>query len=98
LFDSLSEKLQGTLAGVRQRGALTDDDIKAVVAHELGHVWIFTHHPYLQTEQLANEIAMRLVTRESLEPVYAKVQKRIGDAVGAVDLARNLGDTPAADH
>jgi signal recognition particle subunit SRP54 len=27
MFDSLSEKLQGTLAGVRQRGALTDDDI-----------------------------------------------------------------------
>jgi signal recognition particle subunit SRP54 len=27
LFDSLSEKLQGTLAGVRQRGALTEDDI-----------------------------------------------------------------------
>jgi len=74
---------------------LTEDEVKAVVAHELGHVWIFTHHPYLQTEQLANQIAMRLVTRESLEPVYAKVQKRIGDAV---DLARNLGDKPAADH
>src|SRR5436190_6335219 len=27
MFDSLSEKLQGTLAGVRQRGALTEDDI-----------------------------------------------------------------------
>jgi signal recognition particle subunit SRP54 len=27
LFDSLSEKLQDTLAGVRQRGALTEDDI-----------------------------------------------------------------------
>ena len=27
MFDSLSEKLQGTLAGVRQRGALTDDDV-----------------------------------------------------------------------
>jgi signal recognition particle subunit SRP54 len=27
VFDSLAEKLQGTLAGVRQRGALTDDDI-----------------------------------------------------------------------
>src|SRR5689334_10664007 len=27
MFDSLSEKLQGTLAGVRQRGALTDEDI-----------------------------------------------------------------------
>ena len=27
MFDSLSEKLQGTLEGVRQRGALTEDDI-----------------------------------------------------------------------
>src|SRR3954471_21274278 len=27
MFDSLSEKLQGALDGVRQRGALTDDDI-----------------------------------------------------------------------
>src|SRR4051794_1683032 len=27
VFDSLSEKLQGTLAGVRQRGALTEDDV-----------------------------------------------------------------------
>src|SRR4051794_27488115 len=27
MFDSLSEKLQGTLANVRQRGALTEDDI-----------------------------------------------------------------------
>jgi len=27
VFDSLSEKLQGALAGVRQRGALTDEDI-----------------------------------------------------------------------
>ena len=31
MFDSLAEKLQGTLAGVRQRGALTDDDIKAAM-------------------------------------------------------------------
>src|SRR3954465_4601758 len=27
MFDSLSEKLQGTLQGVRQRGALTEEDI-----------------------------------------------------------------------
>src|SRR3954447_5486949 len=27
MFDSLSEKLQGALSGVRQRGALTDEDI-----------------------------------------------------------------------
>ncbi len=31
MFDSLAEKLQGTLSGVRQRGALTDDDIKAAM-------------------------------------------------------------------
>jgi Peptidase family M48 len=54
---------------------LTDDELKGVLAHELGHVWIFTHHPYLQTEQLANRIAMRLVSRENLEQVYQKVWK-----------------------
>ncbi len=52
---------------------LSDDELKAVVAHELGHVWIFTHHPYLQTEAGANQIAERLVTRQTLERVYAKV-------------------------
>jgi signal recognition particle subunit SRP54 len=31
MFDSLSEKLQGTLAGVRQRGTLTEDDVKAAM-------------------------------------------------------------------
>ena len=52
---------------------LTDDELRAVVAHELGHIWIFTHHPFLQTEQLANKIALRLVPRETLERVYHKV-------------------------
>ena len=52
---------------------LTDDELRAVVAHELGHVWIFTHHPYLQTEQLANKIALRVVPRHTLERVYGKV-------------------------
>jgi signal recognition particle subunit SRP54 len=31
MFDSLSEKLQGALQGVRQRGALTEDDINAAM-------------------------------------------------------------------
>src|ERR687885_20860 len=31
MFDSLSEKLQGTLASVRQRGALTEDDINSAM-------------------------------------------------------------------
>ncbi len=58
--------------------ALSDDELEAVVAHELGHVWIFTHHPYLQTEALANQIAMRVVSRDSLEAVYEKVWARGG--------------------
>jgi predicted Zn-dependent protease len=57
---------------------LTDTELEAVVAHELGHVWIFTHHPYLQTEQLANQVAMRVVDRTVLETVYEKVWARGG--------------------
>lgn len=57
---------------------LSEDELKAVIAHELGHVWIYTHHPYLQTEWLANDVAMRVVSRSVLEPVYEKVWKRIG--------------------
>jgi len=72
---------------------LTDDELEAAVAHELGHVWIYTHHPFLQTEELANRIAMRTVRRESLERVYTKVWKR-GGTKG--DLAWFLGDAPPA--
>jgi hypothetical protein len=57
---------------------LTADEIEAVVAHELGHVWIFTHHPFLQTEELANQIAMQVVPQETLAAVYEKVWKRVG--------------------
>ena len=57
---------------------LTDDELNSALAHELGHVWIYTHHPYLQTEKLANQIAMRVVTRASLVPVYHKVWERLG--------------------
>ncbi len=57
---------------------LTDDEVGAVLAHELGHVWIFTHHPFLHTEELANEIALRIVNRDVLTVVYEKVWKRIG--------------------
>ena len=58
--------------------ALDDDELRAVVAHELGHVWIFTHHPFLQTERLANDVAMRIVSRSTLERVYGKVWSRGG--------------------
>jgi hypothetical protein len=57
---------------------LSHEEAEAAVAHELGHVWIYTHHPYLQTERLANDIAMRVIDRSAFEPVYKKVWERTG--------------------
>ena len=53
-------------------------EVEAAIAHELGHVWIYTHAPYLQTERLANDVAMRVVNRSAFEPVYEKVWARTG--------------------
>ena len=63
----------GTFALAVERGfaeGLSAVQLEAALAHELGHVWIYTHHPYLQTEQLANRVAMRAVSRERLVEVY----------------------------
>jgi len=70
---------------------LSDDEVSAVIAHELGHVWVSTHHPYLQTERLANTIAMRVVSRDSLERVYSKVWARDGRKG---DIDKFLGPRP----
>jgi hypothetical protein len=64
--------------------SLDDDELRAAIAHELGHVWIFSHHPYLQTEALANEIAMRVVSRESLKKIYNKLWIHLG-VTGSLD-------------
>ena len=53
--------------------SLDDDELRAAVAHELGHVWIYTHHPFLQTERQANVIGQRIVDRQSFERIYAKL-------------------------
>ena len=62
----------GFALSVERRFAATvsEAQLQAALAHELGHVWIATHHPYLQTEQLANRVAMRVVSREQLVEVY----------------------------
>lgn len=65
---------------------LTEQELEAALAHELGHVWIYTHHPYLQTERLANDIAMRVVSRSTLEPVYEKVWQRTGTKGNMVEF------------
>lgn len=57
---------------------LNYDELEAAIAHELGHVWIYTHQPYVQTERYANDIAMRVINRSTFEPVYEKVWARTG--------------------
>ncbi len=58
---------------------LDHDDLTAAVAHELGHIWIFTHFPYLQTEPLANRQALKLVSRNDLQAIYEKIWKWKGE-------------------
>lgn len=65
---------------------LDNDEIQAAIAHELGHVWIFSHHPYLQTEELANEVAMRVIPRDYLKKVYLKLWSQIGTAGNLEEL------------
>ena len=57
---------------------LNSSEAEAAIAHELGHVWIYTHEPYVQTERLANDIAMRVIDRSAFVPVYDKVWARTG--------------------
>jgi hypothetical protein len=52
---------------------LDDEELTAALAHELAHVWIYTHHPFPHTETLANQIAMQVVPRDSLKDLYVKV-------------------------
>ena len=75
----------------RMLDLLGGDELEAALAHQLGHVWVFTHHPFLQTEQLANDVAMRAVSRDALARVYDKVWKS-GAEKG--DLATFLGPEP----
>jgi hypothetical protein len=76
-------------------GTLTGDERRAALAHELGHVWIYTTHPYLQTESGANRIALRVVSRESLASLYQKMWAREGTTG---DLARFLGEAASHDE
>ena len=57
---------------------LNPTETAAAIAHELGHVWIYTHEPFEQTERRANDVAMRVISRSAFEPVYEKVWARTG--------------------
>ncbi len=72
---------------------LSDEELEAAMAHELGHVWIYTHHPFLQTETFANQIATRVITRDSLKKLYIKLWQFEGTAGNFDDV---LGAEPPA--
>jgi len=77
---------------------LDDDELRAALAHELGHVWIYTHHPYLQTERLANNIGLRLANRDSFESLYHKLWAYEGTTGVPIDELlgpREESSTPA---
>lgn len=52
---------------------LDDEELLAALAHEMGHVWIFTNFPFLHTEMLANTIGQRVAPRRSFERIYTKL-------------------------
>ena len=78
----------------RLLAVLAEDELEAALAHELGHVWVFTHHPFLQTESGANDVALRVVTRGALRRVYEKVWQG-GGGKGTLEtfLGSRLGAT-----
>ena len=75
---------------------LDDDELRAALAHELGHVWIFTHHPYLQTERVANSIGERAVKRVYFEKLYSKLWTY--ERQPGVPFEQLLGPDPDADR
>lgn len=78
---------------------LTEEEQRAVIAHEVGHVWIFTHHPYIQSEPLANEKARTLVSEASLRSIYEKVwtvDGQHGNFQEYLDRTLDLAQAPPA--
>ena len=73
---------------------LKDDELRAALSHELGHVWIYTHFPFLQTERLANVIGQRAMDRTSFEKVYSKLWAYEGASGVPID---DLLGPPSAD-
>jgi hypothetical protein len=71
---------------------LDDDELHGALAHEMGHVWLYTHRPFLQTERLANEIGMRVVGRQAFERLYTKLWSYEGTT--GVPLEQLLGANP----
>jgi hypothetical protein len=50
---------------------LAGEKLRAVIAHEFGYIWIFTHHPFFQTEALTNQKALAAPPRQPDLPAHA---------------------------
>jgi hypothetical protein len=74
---------------------LDDDELVGALAHEMGHVWIYLNHPFLQTEMLANEIGQRFVPRKDFEKVYTKLWAY--EHTSGVPIDELLGPSQAED-
>jgi len=76
---------------------LNEEEVTAAIAHEVGHMWIFCHAPYLHTEALANEIALKVVPRKPLETLYAKLWTYTSVTGNLVEvLGAEVAPVPAA--
>lgn len=74
---------------------LNDDELFGALAHEMGHVWIYTHRPFLQTEVLANLVGQKLAGRARLEKVYSKLWAY--EQTAGVPMDQLLGPTDSND-
>ena len=95
MFDSLAEKLQGTLSDVRQRGALTEDDINAAM-REIRLALLEADVNFKVVKQFTATVKERALGRrghEQLNPgqqvvkiVNEELTALMGGAVGRADL------------
>src|SRR3954449_3831400 len=91
MFDSLSEKLQETLSGVRQRGALTEDDINKAM-REIRLALLEADVNFKVVKQFTNAVKERALGVEGTR------QRNPGQPVvkiGAEDLTKLMGAASA---
>src|SRR3954453_19463252 len=99
MFDSLSEKLQGTLSGVRQRGALTEDDINRTM-REIRLALLEADVNFKVVKQFTSGVKERLVGMEvakQLNPgqqVIKIVDEELTDLMGGSSAGITFSPRP----
>jgi hypothetical protein len=66
---------------------LDDEERRAAIAHELGHVWIYTHHPFLHTEAL---LGLRLSSQPvTVSQTFNRCRAKVIHALSNLPMERN---------